>query len=207
MRAILTSLREKFFIVDRPLVERQNEMKNLDRRKLLHAGIALTVPFGSMSLLSRCQQSPDKKAKNDGSTNVGETGESVAKPEQESKEETMQIQYLEIVTPKVDELCKQYSAIHGVTFGEPEVNLGNARTAKLKGGGMIGIRGPLRKTETPVIRPYILVDDLKASVAAAADAGAEIAIASMQIPGGHGTIAVVIQGGIECGLWQTLKQK
>ena len=109
--------------------------------------------------------------------------------------------YLEIVTPDVDALCNQYSAIHGTTFSEPDANLGGARTAKLNGGGLVGIRGPLRETETPVIRPYVLVDDIKASVAAAADAGAEIAIPSMEIPG-HGTIAIVIQGGIECGLWQ-----
>ncbi len=59
----------------------------------------------------------------------------------------------------------------------------------------------LRETETPVIRPYMLVENLEEAVAAAADAGAEIAIPSMELPG-HGTIAVVTQGGIECGLWQ-----
>lgn len=117
----------------------------------------------------------------------------------------MKIHYLEIVTSDVDALCNQYSAIHGITFGEPDANLGGARTGKLDGGGLIGIRGPLRDTETPVIRPYVLVDDIEASVAAAADAGAEIAIPSMEIPG-HGTIAVIIQGGIECGLWQAGSQ-
>ena len=85
--------------------------------------------------------------------------------------------------------------------GDPDATFGNARTAKLNGGGLIGIRGPLRETETPVIRPYTLVEDIEGAVAAAADAGAEIAIPSMEIPG-HGTIAVVIQGGIECGLCQ-----
>ena len=114
----------------------------------------------------------------------------------------MKIQYLEIVTPNVEALCKQYSAMHGVTFGESDANLGGARTAKMTDGGTIGIRGPLRETERPVIRPYVLVDDIKASVTAAEDAGAEVAISSMEIPG-HGTIAIVIQGGIECGLWQS----
>ena len=113
----------------------------------------------------------------------------------------MKVHYLEIVTPKVDALCDQYSKIHNVTFSEPDPNLGGARTAKLNGGGLIGIRGPLRETETPVVRPYTLVENLKEAVAAAADAGAEIAIPSMEIPG-HGTIAVVIQGGVERGLWQ-----
>jgi predicted enzyme related to lactoylglutathione lyase len=175
-------------------------MPNLDRRKLLRAGIALAVPFGGMSLFSGCQQSTDI-TKNDGSPNVGETNESVAQPKQDGKEKIMQVQYLEIVTPEADALCKQYSAIHGITFSEPEANFGNARTAKLNGGGLIGIRGPLRETETPVIRPYVLVENLEEAVAAAAEAGAEIAIPSMELPG-HGTIAVVIQGGIECGLWQ-----
>ena len=114
----------------------------------------------------------------------------------------MQLQYLEIVTPKVDELCKQYSKIHGVTFGDPLPAFGNARIAKLVGGGQIGIRGPMRNTEKPVIRPYMLVESLEEAVAAAKDSGAEIAIAAMEIPGGHGSIAIVIQGGIECGLWQ-----
>lgn len=113
----------------------------------------------------------------------------------------MKVHYLEIVTPKVKALCDQYSKIHGITFGEPDPNLGGARTAEFAGGGLIGIRAPLRENETPVIRPYTLVEDLKEAVATAADAGAEIAIDSMEIPG-HGTIAVVIQGGIECGLWQ-----
>ena len=66
---------------------------------------------------------------------------------------------------------------------------------------MLGIRGPLRETELPVVRPYVLVDDINAAVDAAAKAGALIALPPMELPG-HGTCAVVIQGGIECGLWQ-----
>ena len=178
-------------------------MPRLDRRKLLHAGIVYAVPIGGVSLLSGCQQ-PTENANDNSSSNVGETDESVIQPEQDREAKPMQIQYLEIVTPDVDALCNQYSAIHGITFREPDANLGGARTAELDGGGQIAIRGPLRETETPVIRPYVLVDDIEASVAAAADAGAEVAIPSMEIPG-HGTIAVVIQGGIECGLWQKLK--
>lgn len=113
----------------------------------------------------------------------------------------MRIHYLEIVTPDVDAMCAQYSKVHGVTFGDPDPNLGGARTAKLTDGGMLGVRGPLRANETPVVRPYLLVDDIAAAVAAAADAGAKIAVPSMELPG-HGTCAIVIQGGIDCGLWQ-----
>lgn len=175
-------------------------MQILDRRKLLHAGIALAVPFSGVSLFSGCQQSTDDED-NDGSPKVGEADESVISPKQDGKAKSMQVQYLEIVTPDVDALCNQYSTIHGITFSEPVAEYGNARTAKLEGGGLIGIRGPLRETETPVVRPYTLVENLEESVSAAADAGAEIAIQSMEIPG-QGTIAVVIHGGIECGLWQ-----
>jgi hypothetical protein len=83
----------------------------------------------------------------------------------------MKIHYLEIVTPDVDAACALHSQMHRVDFGEAEPMLGGARTAKLASGGMLGIRAPLRPTETPVVRPYFLVEDIKASVAAAARPG------------------------------------
>ena len=113
----------------------------------------------------------------------------------------MKIHYLEIVTPEVDALCRQYSAIYDVAFSEPEANLGGARTANLDGGGMIGIRGPLRDTETPVVRPYVLVDDIAAAVESAAEAGADVALPPTEIPE-YGSFAIVIHGGIDCGFWQ-----
>ncbi len=116
-------------------------------------------------------------------------------------EPSMKVRYLEVVTSDVEAVCNQLSVASGVTFGDADPSLGGARTAKLNGGGLIGIRGPLRKTEKPVVRPYMLVEDIQKAVAAAAKAGAEVAIESMPIPG-HGTIAIVIQGGIECGFWQ-----
>lgn len=113
----------------------------------------------------------------------------------------MQIHYLEIVTPDVEAACALYGQLYGVSFSEPVAELGNARTAELPGGGKLGVRAPLRETEAPVVRPYLLVDDLGAAVRAAEAAGAEIAIPSMEIPG-HGTIAIYLLGGIEHGLWQ-----
>uniref|UniRef100_A0A7S2I975 VOC domain-containing protein n=1 Tax=Helicotheca tamesis TaxID=374047 RepID=A0A7S2I975_9STRA len=113
----------------------------------------------------------------------------------------MQVQYLEIVTPEVDSLCKQYEKTNGVEFSEPVAHFGGARTAKLAGGGMIGIRGPMRETETPVVRPYMLVDDIGAAVSAANDAGATTAMPPMEIPT-QGKFAIVIHGGTECGFWQ-----
>ena len=113
----------------------------------------------------------------------------------------MKIHYLEIVTPEVDALCDQYAAVHGITFGDPDAALGGARTATMTGGGMLGIRGPMRESEMPVVRPYALVDDISAAVDSAVKAGAELALPPMELPG-HGTCAIVIHGGIDCGFWQ-----
>jgi len=113
----------------------------------------------------------------------------------------MQIRYLEIVTKDVDAVCATYAAANGVQFGKPDAGLGNARTAVLPGGGLLGVRAPLHETEQPVVRPYWLVDDIEASVAAAVEAGGEVAHPPMEITG-HGTFAIYIQGGIHHGLWQ-----
>ncbi|MEM9478039.1 MAG: hydroxylase [Verrucomicrobiota bacterium] len=113
----------------------------------------------------------------------------------------MKVYYLEIVTPDVDAAVALHSKLHGVSFSEPEMILGGARTAKLDGGGMLGIRAPLRDTEEPVVRSYYLVDDIEEAVATAAKAGAEIAMGPTELPG-KGRFAIFIQGGIETGLWE-----
>ena len=113
----------------------------------------------------------------------------------------MTVQYLEIVTPEVEATCAALAKAHGIVFGDPIAEFGNARTAELVGGGRIGVRGPLRDTEVPVVRPYILVKDIGKAVKAAESAGAEIALPPMEIPG-QGSFAVYILGGIEHGLWQ-----
>jgi predicted enzyme related to lactoylglutathione lyase len=122
--------------------------------------------------------------------------------QQDGQRNAVNIHFLEIVTPDVDDACSLYSMMYGVTFGDPDQNLGGARTADLDGGGMLGIRAPLRDTETPVVRPYVLVDDISAAVSTAAEAGAEIAMMPTEITG-YGQFAIVIHGGIESGLWQT----
>lgn len=113
----------------------------------------------------------------------------------------MQVHYLEIVTPEVDATCATLAQLHGVTFSEDDPGLGNARTAALAGGGMIGVRAPMHEAEEPVVRPYLLVEDIEEAAAAAARAGAMMAHPPMEIPG-HGTFAIYIIGGIHHGLWQ-----
>lgn len=122
--------------------------------------------------------------------------------EHNNEEQTIKVQYLEIVTPSVNETCEVLAEAHGVVFGDPVAALGNARTAKLKDGGRIGVRAPMRATEKPIVRPYVLVKDIEAAVEAARAAGAVIALPPIELPDGHGTFSIYILGGIEHGLWQ-----
>ncbi len=121
--------------------------------------------------------------------------------EKKAGEKAVKVHYLEIVTPSVNETCAALEKMHGVTFGQPVAELGSARTAELRGGGRLGVRAPMRQTEEPVVRPYVLVDDIEAAVKAAEAAGAQTAMLPTRIPG-HGTFAIYVLGGIDHGLWQ-----
>ncbi len=113
----------------------------------------------------------------------------------------MRIHYLEIVTADVEATCAACEALQSAPFSEPVAELGNARTAARPGGGLIGVRAPMHEAETPVVRPYWLVDDVAVAIKAAEAAGAEIAHPPLEIPG-HGTFAIYSLGGIQHGLWQ-----
>ena len=172
-------------------------MPRINRRNILRVGLASMALPGATILNLGC--TPDQ---NNGARNTEEfDDQSNVHDKNADKGTSMKIHYLEIVTTDVDAACELYSQMHGVTFGDADQNLGGARTAKLAGGGLLGIRAPLRPTVKPVVRPYVLVEDIKASVAAAAKSGAEIAMPPTEIAG-HGEFAIVIHGGIESGLWQ-----
>jgi len=113
----------------------------------------------------------------------------------------MQVHYLEIVTHEVDATCATHEQLHGVKFSKGDPGLGNARTANLANGGIIGVRAPMHESEEPVVRPYVLVKDIDTAAVTAVKAGGEIAHPPMEIPG-HGKFAIYIQGGIHHGLWQ-----
>lgn len=132
---------------------------------------------------------------------VAALGASLLPPGAARADAALHVHYLEIVTPEVEAVCALYGRVHGVTFGEPDPDLGGARTAALASGGWVGVRPPLRPSEPPVVRPYMRVDDLQAAVAAAVQAGAKVAVPPMRL-GGHGQCAIVLQGGLEAGLWQ-----
>ena len=120
-------------------------------------------------------------------------------PNQEAA--AVQIQYLEIVTPNVDETIAILSGHHGVTFSDPQQGFGNARIADLANGGRIGVRGILGEHEAPIVRPYLLVDDIEAATQSAEAAGAEFAMRATEIPG-QGKFAIYFLGGIQHGLWE-----
>lgn len=113
----------------------------------------------------------------------------------------MKLHYLEIVSPKAEDICAEYETIHKLQFSEPDPMLGGAKTALLADGSTIAVRKPLRDTETPVVRPYWLVDDIEKAVKTVQAQGAEIAVEPLEIAG-KGTFAIYIQGGIENGFWQ-----
>lgn len=161
-------------------------MTNADRRNMLRTGLVLAaVP--STILHSGCAHAHG--------------GASAGTDSQDARERSLKIHYLEIVTPEVDELCETYSSLLGVAFGERVPILGQARTARLATGGMLGIRAPLRDTELPIVRHYILVEDIEAAVDMAAEAGLEVAYPPTKTAD-EGMAAIVIQGGIEFGFWQ-----
>ena len=175
-------------------------MLPLSRRDLLKSNSALAVIPVLLSSLG-CQQ---LESESEGRVEDKDSAQPVTKSEQGSSYETdmakVKVQYLEMVTPEMDALIAQYEKTHGVKFSEPNAAFGGARTINLD-GGLLGVRKPLRESETPVIRPYMLVDDIAAAVTAASEAGAMIAMGPTPMPG-NGQFAIVIHGGIECGFWQ-----
>ena len=124
-----------------------------------------------------------------------------AQPERSKEGNAVNVHYLEIVTPEVDATCAALEKLHEVSFGVPVAEFGGARTATMDSGGRIGVRAPMRETEEPVVRPYVLVDDIETAVEAAKAAGGEIAIPPTEIPD-QGRFAIYIMGGIQYGLWQ-----
>ncbi|MBQ4879977.1 hydroxylase [Pseudoalteromonas luteoviolacea] len=113
----------------------------------------------------------------------------------------MKVHYLEIVSEDVDSVVKVYEKTYHKIFTDPEPLLGGAKTCQLDDGSLVGVRAPLRETESPIIRPYWLVDDINEAVSKVQALGAKIAMPPMEIPG-KGQFAIYILGANEQGLWQ-----
>lgn len=113
----------------------------------------------------------------------------------------MAVHYLEIVSNDVDTLAALYRRMHGLSFGPPDADLGQARVATLTDGSLVGIRKPLAAHEQPIMRIYLAVEDIQQAVKKAEDSGATIAYPPT-LQGQRGTFAIVIHGDVQHGLWQ-----
>jgi predicted enzyme related to lactoylglutathione lyase len=113
----------------------------------------------------------------------------------------MAVHYLEIISNDVDSLTGLYQRMHGLSFGPPDPDLGQARVATQADGTLVGIRKPLGAHEQPMMRTYLAVEDIQEAVKNADDSGAAIAYGPTG-QGERGTFAIVIQCGVEHGLWQ-----
>jgi uncharacterized protein len=113
----------------------------------------------------------------------------------------MTVHYLEIVSNDVDTLTALYQRVHGLSFGPPDADLGQARVATRADGTLVGIRKPLAAHEQPIMRTYLAVEDIHQAVRNAEDSGAAIAYPPTP-QGRRGTFAIVIQGDVQHGLWQ-----
>ncbi|RMH01524.1 MAG: hydroxylase [Planctomycetota bacterium] len=111
------------------------------------------------------------------------------------------LHFLEIVTPEAEAVCAAYSDALGLVFSEPVPEFGMARTAPLPSGALLSVRAPMHEEEEPATRPYFLVEDIEAAVAAAVAAGGELALPPTEIPG-RGRCAIYFLGGAQHGLWQ-----
>jgi predicted enzyme related to lactoylglutathione lyase len=112
----------------------------------------------------------------------------------------MFVHYVEIVSNDADTLTGLYQGVYGLSFGPPDPDLGQARVAAQADGTLVGIRKPLAAHELPTMRTYLAVEDIQHAVKKAEAQGATIAYPPTR-QGQRGTFAIVIQGGVEHGLW------
>jgi hypothetical protein len=84
----------------------------------------------------------------------------------------MAVHYLEIVSSDADALTELYQRMHGLSFGPPEPDLGQARVATQADGALVGIRKPLAAHEQSIMRTYVAVQDIQQALKEAEESGA-----------------------------------
>ena len=113
----------------------------------------------------------------------------------------MKVHYLEFVSTEAEAQVASLEKIHGISFGSPVAELGNAKTADMSDGSIVAVRAPMHDAEEPCTRPYFLTEDIEAAVKGLEEHGAEIAMMPTESPG-RGSFAIYFQGGVQLGLWQ-----
>lgn len=114
---------------------------------------------------------------------------------------TVRVHYLEIVSRDVAAQCSALERVHGLSFGPPMADLGQARVAEAADGSRIGVRAPLAEHEQPIVRTYLEVEDIAAADSEAEAAGAVIAYPPTRQED-TGTWAIYFLGDVQIGLWQ-----
>lgn len=146
------------------------------------------LALGWMSILVGCRSDP--RAGTDPETNLKTKGNP-----------NVAIHYVEIVSDDMDTLAALYERVHGLSFGAPDPDLGQARVATRADGSLVGIRKPLAAHEQPIVRNYLEVEDIQQAVKKAEENGAFTAYPPTR-QGQRGVFAIVIQGNVQHGLWQ-----
>jgi predicted enzyme related to lactoylglutathione lyase len=113
----------------------------------------------------------------------------------------MQIHYVEIVCREVSAQCAALERVHGLSFGPPVGDLGQARVAEAPDGSLIGVRAPLAEHEQPIVRTYLEVEDIARAVKEVEAAGGVIAYPPTK-QGETGTWAIYSLGDVQLGLWK-----
>jgi predicted enzyme related to lactoylglutathione lyase len=146
--------------------------------------VTALMTMGLISISPRCRsdQRSDSDARKEANSTTG-------------------VHYLEIVSDDVETLTGLYQRMHGLSFGPPDPDLGQARVATFSDGTLVGIRKPLAAHEQPILRTYCAVADIQQAVKKAEDSGAVVAYPPTR-QGQRGIFAIVIQGNVEHGLWQ-----
>jgi len=116
-------------------------------------------------------------------------------------ESKLRVHYLEIVCRDVNAQIAALERVHGLSFGPPVADLGQARVAEAANGSLVGVRAPLAEHELPIIRTYLEVDDIAKAVKEAEAAGGVVAYPPTR-QGETGTWAIYFLGDIQFGLWQ-----
>ena len=125
----------------------------------------------------------------------------MGKPNHQKGQSNMRIHYLEIVCRDVAAQCAALERVHGFSFGPAVADLGQARVAEAPDGSLIGVRAPLAEHEQPIIRAYLVVEDIARAVKEVEAASAVIAYPPTQ-QGNTGTWAIYLLGDVQIGLWQ-----
>jgi predicted enzyme related to lactoylglutathione lyase len=126
--------------------------------------------------------------------------ETMAEPARAGAAKT-RIHYLEIVCRDVAAQCASLERVHGLSFGPPVADLGQARVATAPDGSTIGVRAPLAGHEQPIIRTYLEVADIARAAKEAEATGGVIAYPPTR-QGDTGTWSIYSFGDVQFGLWQ-----